>query len=134
MENYHTIIGFIILNKDYPSFAKPYYVDCNGNCFIQKIENGFICKEYVDYEKVKNAEGIVLYHGINFLEKNFYKEEIYCFAFSKYDFCIGRKEEVANFLEKSYKKHKKEFKNPFIANEIVEFVANVKKEKLEYTK
>lgn len=134
MTNYHTIVGFAIKNKDYPSFAKPYYIDIYGNLFFQNVKNGAIQKEIIPEDKVKDLEGNVLRHGINFLEDNFYKEEIFCFAFSKYDFCIGRKKDVVLFLEKSYKKHKKYFKNPFVANEIVDFVASYKKENLDFTK
>lgn len=129
-ENYHSVIGFVVSKEKYPCFAYPYFVDADGIVCMQE-GNDKIEKKSISLQEIKKCEGRHNYNGVSYLEKDFFNTKIYVFAYSDTDFCIGRKEEVAKFLEKTLTKHKRALKNPFLKNEILEFVGSVKKEKLE---
>lgn len=133
-ENFHSIVGYVLNNNKFPGFAKSYFVDCEGNYYFQSIKGEKIERIKTSFETLKKLEGNHDINGVSYTEKGFFENPVYAFAFSEYDYCIGSKKEVANFLEFSYKKHKKQFKNPFLSQEIVEFVAKTKKEEMEVIK
>lgn len=120
-ENYHSVIGFVLERGCYPSFAIPYFVDRKGNVCFQVEKDGKIEKDITTIKVVKNLFGKHDYNGVSLMEKNFYKDKIYAFAYSEYDFCVGSKEEVNKFLFKTFKRHQRAIKKAGILDEIIKF-------------
>ena len=120
-ENYHSVIGFVLERGCYPSFAIPYFVDRKGNVCFQVEKDGKIEKDITTIKVVKNLFGKHDYNGVSLMEKNFYKDKIYAFAYSEYDFCVGSKEEVNKFLFKTFKRHQRAIKKAGILDEIMKF-------------
>lgn len=121
-ENFHSVVGFVILRENYPSFAMPYFVDRKGNYCIQTKTNGEITKRVISFDEIKIKKGLHQFNGVSYLEKDFYKKEIFAFAYSDTNFCIGCKNDVDKFLTKTFKKHKRKIKKANLLEEIVEFV------------
>ena len=120
-ENYHSVIGFVLERGWYPSFAIPYFVDRKGNVCFQVEKDGIIEKDITTIKVVKNLFGKHDYNGVSLMEKNFYKDKIYAFAYSEYDFCVGSKEEVNKFLFKTLNRHQRAIKKAGILDEIIKF-------------
>ena len=127
-ENFHSVIGFVLERGCYPSFAIPYFVDRKGNFCFQVRKDGQIKKEITYIKILKNLKGKHDYNGVSYMEKDFYKKKIYAFAYSEYNFCIGSKKEVADFLSKTYAKHKRSINKAHILDEIIDFTTQAEYE------
>ena len=127
-ENFHSIIGFILTRGDYPSFAIPYFVDRKGNICLQMLKNNKIEKHTLPLQSLLRLNGKHDYRGVNYKEETFFEKIIYGFAYSRYDFCIGSKEEVYNFINKTYKKHKRKIAKINYFEEINKFMVETRKE------
>ena len=110
-----------ILNRDKtPCFAIPVFVNESGKVVVQELKDGIICFKEVKKD-IFNSERLILpmrkSFSKDFLEKNL----IMTYAFERDLKYTGTYSEIEEYISENYKKYRKEFKNPIVLAEIIDF-------------